>query len=63
LSGWGVAVRHKTFGAGYIQKLLRELDTPVLTGAREDEIILHVRTLQEGDEQIIIHELAGVLNA
>ena len=63
LSGWGVAVRHKTFGAGYIQKLLRELDTPVLTGAREDEIILHVRTLQEGDEEIIIHELEGVLNA
>ena len=63
LTGWGVVIKHKNFGAGYIQKILRGLEVPILTGARENELVLHVRTLQTGEEQIIINELAGVLNA
>ena len=63
LNGFGVAIRHKNFGAGYIQKVLRNFDTAILCGAREDEIILHVRTLQDGDEDLIISALEKVLNA
>ena len=62
LKGWGVAIRHKTLGAGQIQKLLREVETPILCGARDDEIVIHVRTLQEGEENIVIASLGDVLN-
>ena len=63
LYGWGVAVKHETYGAGYIQKLLRGLDVPILCGARENEIVVHVRTLQDSDIDTISDGLAGVLNA
>ncbi len=63
LTGWGVVISHKNFGAGYLQKILRGLEVPILTGARENELVLHVRTLQDNDEHVIISELAGVLNA
>ena len=63
LHGWGVAVKHETYGAGYIQKLLRGLDVPILCGARENEIVIHVRTLQDSDIDTISDGLAGVLNA
>ena len=62
LKGWGVALKHKTFGAGHIQRLLRNLDVPVLCGARDDEIVIHLRTLQEGEENIVIDSLGDVLN-
>lgn len=62
LKGWGVAVRHKTFGAGHIQRLLRNLDVPILCGARDDEIVIHVRTLQEGEENTVIDSLEGIYN-
>lgn len=62
LKGWGVAVRHKTLGAGQIQKLLRDLDVPILCGARDDEIVIHVRTLQKGEENIVLNSLGDVLN-
>ncbi|MBR1657571.1 MAG: L-seryl-tRNA(Sec) selenium transferase [Synergistaceae bacterium] len=63
LRGWGVSVKHKTSGAGYIQKLLRGIDVPVLCGARDDEIVIHVRTLQNGETDILINALEGVFNA
>lgn len=63
LRGYGVAVKHETYGAGYIQKLLRGLDTPILCGARENEIVIHVRTLQDSDAESISASLEGVLNA
>ena len=62
LKGWGVAVRHKTFGAGHIQRLLRELETPILCGARDDEIVIHIRTLQESEDETVIDALEDVLN-
>ncbi len=63
LKGWGVSVKHKTLGAGYIQKLLRGFDVPVLCGARDDEIVVHVRTLQDGDDDVLAGALGSVLNA
>jgi L-seryl-tRNA(Ser) seleniumtransferase len=62
LSGWGVSVKHKTFGAGHIQRLLRSLDVPVLCGAKDDKIVIHVRTLQDGEAERVIDVLEGVLN-
>lgn len=62
LEGWGVSVKH-SMGAGQIQNLLRKSKIPVLCGAHEDEIIIHLRTLQDGEDEIIIEALAGVLNA
>lgn len=62
LKGFGVAIKHKS-GAAYIQKILRNNDVPILCGARDDEIVLHVRTLQDGDEEIIITALERILNA
>lgn len=62
LKGWGISVKHNAMGAGHIQKLLRTLDVPVLCGAKDDEIVIHVRTLQEGEEEILIDALTGVIN-
>lgn len=62
LKGWGVEVNHNTLGAGQIQKLLRFREVPVLCGAKDDKIILHVRTLQEGEEETVINSLEAVLN-
>ena len=62
LKGWGVSVKHETLGAGQIQRALRGLDVPVLCGAKDDELVLHVRTLQEGEAEILAEALGGVLN-
>ena len=62
LKGWGVSVKHKVMGAGHIQKMLRYLDVPVLCGARDDEIVIHVRTLQPSEDELVIKALEGVLN-
>ncbi|MBR0075352.1 MAG: L-seryl-tRNA(Sec) selenium transferase [Synergistaceae bacterium] len=63
LNGFGVSIKHKNFGAGYVQKLLRGLEVPILCGAREDEIVLHVRTLQKTDYDVVINSLEKILNA
>ncbi|MBQ7264008.1 MAG: L-seryl-tRNA(Sec) selenium transferase [Synergistaceae bacterium] len=61
LSGWGVAVSgHPLGGAGRLQASLRGLETPLICGAREDALILHVRTLQPGDDEIVVEALAGI---
>ena len=62
LDGLGVLIQ-SNFSAAHIQKFLRGLDIPILCGARDDDIILHVRTLQDGDDDIIISALEAVLNA
>jgi L-seryl-tRNA(Ser) seleniumtransferase len=55
LPGWGVAVtRHAAGNSGRLQKLLRGREVPVLCGAGEDALIIHVRTLDpEGEEEIL----------
>lgn len=61
LGGWGVSISdHPLGGAGHLQSLLREADVPILCGAREDALILHVRTLQDGDDDIIAKTVAGL---
>ncbi len=63
LKGWGVSLKHKIAGAGHVQKFLRGLEVPVLCGARDDEIVIHVRTLLEGDDDVLISALEGAMNA
>ena len=54
LPGWGVTVSMEALGsAGNILALLRECTVPVIAGARENMAVLHVRTLIQGDEDII----------
>ena len=61
LTGWGVAVSgHPSGGAGRLQALLREGERPVVAGARDDALVLHVRTLQPGDEEIVVSALAAL---
>ena len=62
LKGYGISIKNK-LGAAYIQKVLRNSEIPILCGVREDEIILHVRTFQDGDEDLIISTLERILNA
>lgn len=51
LAGWGVSVAgHPLGGAGRLQAILRALEVPVVCGAREDALVLHVRTLSQRDE-------------
>lgn len=55
LSGWGVSVSLEEWGsAGRVQRLLRRAQPPVVAGARENETVLHVRTLLPGDEDRIL---------
>lgn len=63
LKGWGVSLKHKIAGAGHVQKFLRGLEVPVLCGARDDEIVIHVRTLLEGDDDVLVSALEGAMNA
>ena len=63
LDGWGISIGHKNLSASYVQKLLRSLDVPVICGACEDRIVIHVRTLQDNDFDILVKSLEGVYNA
>lgn len=64
LKGWGVAVSgHPAGGAGHLQALLRAGRTPLLCGAKDDALILHVRTLRPGDEEAVVEALAGLPEA
>jgi L-seryl-tRNA(Ser) seleniumtransferase len=61
LPGWGAAVTgHPAGGAGTLQALLRARDVPILCGAREDTLLLHVRTLRPGDEKEILRAFSGL---
>ena len=63
IKGWGVALSgHPAGGAGRLQALLREGERPAVCGAREDALVLHVRTLQPGDAEALVEALAN-LNA
>ena len=51
LVGYGVAVAgHSLGGAGRLQIILRSRELPIVCGAREDALVIHVRTLKQKDE-------------
>ncbi|MDO4988614.1 MAG: L-seryl-tRNA(Sec) selenium transferase [Synergistes sp.] len=64
LNGYAVSLRIPEMGsAGKLAEMLRspERTTPVITGAAEDRILFHVRTLQHGDDINIIRTLAEII--
>lgn len=54
LPGWAVAIALESLGsAGTVLSLLRSLPAPVIAGARDNMVLLHVRTLLAGDAERI----------
>jgi Selenocysteine synthase [seryl-tRNASer selenium transferase] len=54
LPGWAVGIVLESVGsAGTVLSLLRTLPVPVIAGARDNVVLLHVRTLLPGDEERI----------
>lgn len=63
LKGYAVAVRLPEIGgAGKLADRLRAAATPVIAGASEDRLLLHVRTLSPEDEKDILAAFSGMLN-
>jgi L-seryl-tRNA(Ser) seleniumtransferase len=55
LQGWGIAVSgHPLGGAGRLAAALRAHCTPIICGARDDALVLHVRTLRAEDEREVV---------
>ncbi len=60
LPGWGVALSVEGWGsAGRLQSMLRRARPPVVSGARENEVVFHVRTLLPGDGELIAAALSS----
>ena len=60
LPGFGVSIQSPSHSAESIAAALRTAAAPVISGVREDRVILHVRALLKGDEQRIAQAFAGV---
>lgn len=55
LPGYAVSLKLPELGsAGKLSEKLRQLTVPVITGAAEDRVLFHVRTLSEKDEKRIL---------
>lgn len=60
LPGYAVAISHPVYSSGYLQKRLRDSEFPVIAAAREGVVLLHVRTLRNGDVSRIGSALLGI---
>lgn len=61
LPGWGVTVAEPALGsANDILTRLREGEYSVVAGARDSEVVLHVRTLLQGDDRRIASAFSGM---
>lgn len=63
LPGWAVALcpRDEGISAGIIQERLRRASMPVVAGARNNELLIHLRTLPPRDEDVMISSLCEAL--
>lgn len=62
LAGYAVALRLPEMGsAGKLAEKLRRGSFPVITGAAEDKVLFHLRTMREGDDRRIIGALDEIL--
>ncbi len=58
LSGVGIALRCSRWNsAGELQNILRSADPPVIVGAKDNVAVIHVRTLLDGDDSLIVNSL------
>ncbi|GHV46498.1 L-seryl-tRNA(Sec) selenium transferase [Synergistales bacterium] len=63
LHGWGVAVSgHPLGSAGRLAELLRSRDVPIICGARDEALVLHVRTLRAEDEREVVRAFGEMRN-
>ena len=63
LAGYAVALRLPEMGsAGKLAEKLRRGSYPVITGAAEDKILFHLRTMRAGDDKRIIDALGEILS-
>lgn len=63
LKGYAVAVRLPEIGgAGKLAEKLRAAREPIIAGASEDRLLLHVRTLSEEDEKAILAAFREMLD-
>lgn len=63
LPGSAVALRLPEMGsAGKLAERLRRCSFPIVTGAAEDRVLFHMRTLRPGDEATILKALAEILS-
>ena len=63
LGGFGVGIRPHSAGSHSCESLaaaFRKGRTPVITGIRDGHVILHVRTLLDGDENVIASAFADI---
>ena len=55
IKGWGVTVASLAgVGATKLSARLRETETPVIAGVKEDKLVLHVRTIQDGEGDAVV---------
>jgi L-seryl-tRNA(Ser) seleniumtransferase len=61
LPGFGVGIRSASRSAESLALALRTGSVPVIPGLRDGQVILHVRTLLDGDERIIVSSFTDAL--
>jgi L-seryl-tRNA(Ser) seleniumtransferase len=49
-----VSIEHPTRSAGEIERQLRENDTPIITRIENDRVLLDLRTVDCGDDEIVL---------
>ena len=64
LKGYAVSLRLPELGsAGRLAERLRLGSTPIVTGASDDRLLFHVRTMRANDEKLIISAFAEIFAA
>ncbi len=61
LRGYGIGIKKHPWGSsGRLQSLLRSGDIPVIAGAGDDSVVIHVRTLVEGDTKLLLEAFSSL---
>lgn len=55
LPSWAVSIKHKTLAPQLMEEFLRRFEPPIIVRIEEDQILMDVRTLQQGDDDIILN--------
>jgi L-seryl-tRNA(Ser) seleniumtransferase len=61
LAGFGAALSCRSFSAETLAACLKTAPVPVISAVHGDRVILHVRTLLDGDEKLIAQSFAHAL--
>lgn len=63
LKGVGISIKDHPWGsAGNLQVMLRSGDIPVVIGAGDDSALIHVRTLSQEDEKMLLKAFAHLVD-